>query len=246
MHDIGFSTGALAKDDVFRGIRLQQDIGARAIEISALRFEELALTTSQIDAICNEIESIRQISFHAPSYFPKGTEREVVERIIKNIPESWPVVVHPDAIEDFALWQQFGDRLCIENMDQRKKCGRTLAELVGVFEKLPKAKFCFDIGHCHQVDPTMTESIMILKAFKDRLALVHVSEVNHLSQHVPLSYASFGAFQYVKEFLPQDCPLIIESVLLPEDIKREFHRVSQCFESHAVKKAHPKSQRQLS
>ena len=71
---------------------------------------------------------------------------------------NWPIVVHPDAMFDFSLWREFGNLLCLENMDKRKPVGRTVQELDRIFQELPDASFCFDIGHARQVAPTMTEA----------------------------------------------------------------------------------------
>ena len=42
------------------------------------------------------------------------------------LPHRWPIIVHPDAIANFRLWEDFGEWLCIENMDKRKPIGRTV------------------------------------------------------------------------------------------------------------------------
>jgi hypothetical protein len=90
---------------------------------------------------------------------------------------NFPVVVHPDVIFTPGRWRHLGDRLLVENMDRRKPTGRNVRELQQIFDWLPEARFCFDIGHARQVDPSMTESSLLLEAFGDRLAEVHISEV---------------------------------------------------------------------
>ena len=57
----------------------------------------------------------------------------------------WPIVVHPDTLYDFSLWRLLGDLLCIENMDKRKRVGRTVRELDYLFSEFPQASFCFDM-----------------------------------------------------------------------------------------------------
>src|SRR4051794_1997340 len=71
----------------------------------------------------------------------------------------YPVVVHPDVIFDRPRWRVLGEALFIENMDKRKPVGRTVEELQEFFRDLPAARFCFDIGHARQVDPSMTERL---------------------------------------------------------------------------------------
>jgi len=102
----------------------------------------------------------------------------------------------------FSLWREFGDLLCVENMDKRKPIGRTARELDRIFTQLPGASLCFDIGHARQCDPTMTEAYLILREFGSKLRQIHVSEVNTASKHDPLSYASIMAFQDVAHLIP--------------------------------------------
>ena len=40
-------------------------------------------------------------------------------------------------------------------MDSRKSNGRTLRKMRQLFEWLPDAEVCLDLGHARQVDPTM-------------------------------------------------------------------------------------------
>ncbi|MEZ5394389.1 MAG: hypothetical protein R2724_16360 [Bryobacterales bacterium] len=67
-------------------------------------------------------------------------------------------------------------------MDKRK-AGARAQRLQRVFEAVPAAGFCFDIGHARQVDPTMIEARWLLEAFADRLREIHISEVNTASKH---------------------------------------------------------------
>lgn len=134
----------------------------------------------------------------------------------------WRIVLHPDAIRDVALWNSFGPLLLIENMDKRNICGRTERELSEIFARLSEAGLCFDIGHCRQVDPTMNEAYLILRAFGDRLLQLHVNEVNSRSTHNPLSNAAIDAFRAVSSLIPENTPVILESLVREEDINREI------------------------
>lgn len=134
----------------------------------------------------------------------------------------WRIVLHPDAIRDVALWNSFGPLLLIENMDKRNICGRTERELSEIFARLSEAGLCFDIGHCRQVDPTMNEAYLILRAFGDRLRQLHVNEVNSRSTHNPLSNAAIDAFRAVSSLIPENTPVILESLVREEDINREI------------------------
>src|SRR6185437_14199302 len=142
-----------------------------------------------------DLRQYRYISIHAPSHFETGDELKASELLKRFAPSGWPIVVHPDVIQDFGIWRAFGDRLAVENMDRRKPAGRTANELRAIFAELPDASLCFDIGHARQFDTTMTEAYEILRMFGNRLCQVHVSEVNSARQHDPLSFAAMTAFE---------------------------------------------------
>jgi endonuclease IV len=107
-------------------------------------------------------------------------------------------------------------------MDRRKPIGRTVSELERVFEQLPEASFCFDIGHARQVDSTMTDAYFILKRFGPKLRQVHLSEVNTSSKHDPLSYASIQAFREVAAFIADEIPIILETPIPEGQIEFEM------------------------
>ena len=143
------------------------------------------------------------------------------------MPNNWPIVLHPDTIHDFSAWRVFGRQLAIENMDRRKPIGRTLEELNLIFEKLPDAMLCFDIGHARQCDTTMTEAYRILRAYSNRLCQVHVSEVNTASRHDPLSFAAILAFAEVANLIPCSVPVILESRVTQDQIEAEIEKAQK-------------------
>ena len=204
----------------------------RALELSALRQVELRPMLDGIDDL--DLTQFEYIAFHAPSQFNAQDEEEIVEMLAGICDRGWPVVLHPDAVHNFALWRRLGRMLCVENMDKRKPIGRTASELEWVFDQLPEASFCFDIGHARQVDSTMTEAYFILKRFGRCLRQVHLSEVNTRSKHDPLSYASILAFQEVATLIPEDVPIILETPVPEDQIEIEVEQAN-----HALPLAQP-------
>ena len=233
LHTIGFSTGALAYADFRKGLAMASqalafDSSAGAIELSALRASELV---PMLDALGQlDLEGFGYISIHAPSKIDCDDERTVADQLRAELWRGWPIVVHPDAIYDFGVWRDFGALLCIENMDKRKPIGRSLAELRPIFDKLPEASLCFDIGHARQIDTTMTEAFLILREFSGRMRQVHMSEVSTVSsRHNRLSYASIWAFQELAHWIPSTVPVILETPA--EDLAGMKAEVSKARES---------------
>jgi hypothetical protein len=225
MRPIGFSTGALAYGNFREGLRMLDQKEVQAVELSALRQGELDPLLLAIPSL--DLSRFEYISIHVPSQFETGWEPAMWRLIVGGVPGGWPVVLHPDAIDDFGLWRELGASICIENMDKRKSVGRSVGELARIFTELPDASFCFDIGHARQFDPTMTEAWLILREFGSKLRQVHVSEVNTRSKHDCLSYASILAFQEVAHLIPEGVPLILETPVLEGDMGAEIEKVRE-------------------
>jgi endonuclease IV len=225
----GFSTGALAKGDVEQGIEMVRRLSLDAIELSALRVNELDALEHAIE-FC-DLTPFRYVSIHAPTNYVADDELSVASRLADiAATKKWCVVVHPDCIVNKNAWSGLGSYLCIENMDKRKTVGRTADELASWFAEFPQARLCFDIAHAQQVDPSMTEAYQILRRFRHRICQLHVSEVTSSSTHDRLSEGAIRAFSEVAEDLPLDAPIILESPVDEHDAVAEIHQAGRIFE----------------
>jgi hypothetical protein len=223
MQPLGFSTGALALSDFRKALRMLRDQPLSVVELSAIREPELVPLLRSLDDL--DLSHFSYVSIHAPSYFSPEAEAGIFEALYEIRHRGWPIVVHPDTLHDFSLWKKLGNLLCIENMDKRKRTGRTVRELELLFQEFPQASFCFDIGHARQVDTSMTEAYLMLKHFSSRLRQVHISEVNAQNRHDRLSFVSTLGFQEVTHLIPSSTPVIIESIVSEDQIGAEICRV---------------------
>ncbi|WP_437652511.1 hypothetical protein [Sorangium sp. So ce1182] len=217
---MGYSTGALALSDVERALSMLEGSSATAVELSALRISELKPLLRLLGSL--DLSRYSYVSFHAPSRFDAAEERVVADAMAEVAALGWPIVLHPDTLHDLGAWRQLGGLLAIENMDKRKRTGRTVEELEAFFDALPEASFCFDIGHAHQVDRTMTEAHFLVKQHRARLKQLHVSEVNAGSRHDALSQSAAQAFQRVAAQVPSEAALILEAPASHEDLERQM------------------------
>lgn len=215
MRPIGFSTGALALGDTARALAMLQGSRTTAVELSALRLHELAPLLALLPTL--DLSAFSYISVHAPSRYDAADEPRIIAALAAIVPFGWPIVVHPDTIHDFGGWRDLGALVAIENMDNRKPIGRTARELAGIFKELPAARFCFDIGHARQIDSSMGEAHFLVQELGPRLAQLHVSEVDAMSRHDPLSADAVAAFRKVAPWVPEDVPLILETPSTPSD-----------------------------
>lgn len=227
MRPVGFSTGALGLGDTDHALSLLHDQHLSSIEFSALRWDELEPVAQRLGQV--RPGDYEHVSFHAPSAFTAEQEPALVAFLCERIPASVTIVVHPDSIKCRALWGALGSRLALENMDRRKDVGRNVEELDSFFNDLPEARFCFDVGHARQWDPSMTQAYRLLRAFRDRLVQLHVSEVATNSQHDRLSETAILAFAEIADLVPNHVPLIIESRVSGNEISAEVARVNRAF-----------------
>lgn len=235
MPAIGFSTGALFRDQLAQGVDLLRQLMLVTVELSALRLRELPALLSFVRE--NDLSYFDYVSLHAPTDFLAEQESALASALLAVASErQWHVVVHPDCIRDVNAWRPFGGLLCIENMDKRKSVGRTARELEDVFAALPLATLCFDIAHARQVDTTMSEAYRVLGRFGDRITQIHMSEVTSASTHDRISDSAVASFREVATYMP-DVPIILESPVTPDTARAEvdqafrvFSRVPSTFE----------------
>src|SRR5262249_16701720 len=220
MRYIGFSTGALARNDFRLALQMLNNKPVNAVELSALRQDELIPLVEQIDNL--DLDQFKYVSVHAPSSLDPEFEPRALELLDSVFQRGWPIIVHPDAMHQINEWCRFEELLYIENMDKRKPVGRTAADLEFIFDQLPSASLCFDVGHARQVDPTMSEAAAILSRFKARLKQLHASEVNAQSKHDALTLEAIMAFQRVAPLIPCDVPVILESRIGEPQIQAEI------------------------
>jgi hypothetical protein len=224
MRLIGFSTGALTRDDFRAALGILTRKQVQAVELSALRQNELLPLVEELDRL--DLCQFRYISFHAPSVMDPEFESVAIDALDQVALRHWPIILHPDAMYTPAKWARFADLLCIENMDKRKPIGQTASHLAEIFKLLPKASLCFDIGHARQVDPTMSEATAILQFCKRQLRQIHISEVNSQSKHDALSFESVLAFRKVAHLIPESVPVIVESRVVEEEVEDEIQNVA--------------------
>lgn len=220
---IGFSTGAIAKGDYQRGVDVIRAAGAGAVELSALREGELGGLIAALNDL--DLSAFQYVAFHAPGSFSSMTEREAVTVLETVAARNWPIVLHPDSVTDWSHWAAIERHICVENMDGRKRTGRTVDELDRVFESVPEAGFCFDIGHAFQLDGSMQLAWSLWRRFRSRVRQVHVSRVDSRGRHCALDEATLTAFAPLLRELPSSTPLILESVIDPAVVPHECRRL---------------------
>jgi hypothetical protein len=102
------------------------------------------------------------------------------------------------------------------------------------FNELPNAKFCLDLAHARQVDPTMGEARLMIKKFGNRLVQLHVSTVNAKSTHERLNVDALLAYQKITHLINPEIPIILESPVSPHSIRDEIRVAGYLFNKKAL------------
>lgn len=207
---IGFSTGSLALDDFRGALAAMAASTATAVELSALREPELEPLLTALPSLEADLRKYTHISIHAPSALRSLSERDLVERLKPIARAGRSIIVHADIIQQPGIWRPLGRAVLIENMDRRKDTGRTVGELRKLFNQLPQARFCLDLAHARQVDPSLCETICFFREFGMRISQIHLSELSTDSRHESLSFSAVAALRAVMSELGPEVPIILE------------------------------------
>jgi hypothetical protein len=220
MMQFGFPSGKLDKLSLWAAVERNLRVTDRAMEITALRYDEYDDITAAMHRIT--FPTSCDVSFHAPARFTTWQERYLAYLLSQKPMVQFPVVLHPDAIHDHENWEPLQGRLRIENMDLRKFSGVTVDSLRETFVQLPYARWCFDIGHARQVDPTMRLANELLDAFGDRLDEVHMSEVLPCGKHIALTPEVAEDYRKVFHNSHRNFAVILETILQEESMAQDL------------------------
>lgn len=212
---IGFGTGSFYKNlqpvskeatDLVKGT------GCNAIEFCALNPERLDFFKDI------NVDNFRHVSLHAPDIeyrndsFSLGVLNKI-EKLHKRF-NFKTVVVCPNYVVDFSVFEGFDFPLSFENMDKRKNFGTSVEDMRKIFNLLPNAKFVLDLTHVFTNDNSMKLAKEFVKEFKDRLVEIHLSGYRIHSdgdeqQHYPICVSKQ---KEILDSVPFGIPIIIESV----------------------------------
>jgi hypothetical protein len=208
-HPMGVSTG------VFDASRCRwQELVSAACGVSTYAVELSALSAGELPGLVAYLRErprlpFRYVSVHAPV---KNLDRgEAATLALLGKLPLWvrSIVTHPDALSDVNACGGLGTRLVLENMDERKRTGRTTDEMETFFDALPDAGFCLDVAHARSIDPTMEVAHEMLDRFRSRLRQVHLSSLSD-GHHVPLTADDEDLFAAVLDRC-RDVPWILEA-----------------------------------
>jgi hypothetical protein len=229
MRKIGFSHGVLFKlHDVNKelNIRLLQNCGANAIEINCHSHKDLAF----LPALLPYIQSFEHVSLHAPCdvRYDCNENTKILLKKLKNFyirSGAELIVVHPDLVDDWSVFDKFKMKWAIENMDDRKKNFKDVNDLKLFFNEYREWSLVLDLGHCNSNDKSMILAEDLIREFQDRIVEIHLS--GYKKFHDPLYRTK--QTEIIKYCQNLAVPIIIESVFEVDDgfegVQEEFEYV---------------------
>lgn len=247
---IGFSTGGVALADqppLAERIRALKAMGCNAIELGFVRAscarDELV---PGIDPAL--LEGFVFVSLHAPGGkwpWNNAEKTHVMLQQIENIHRAHPlgaVVVHPDAVPDYSVFDDYTFPVAYENQDCKKPQYKTV-EAMQTFFAQRDYPFVLDLQHCASNDPTLATVQDFIAAFSGRLVEIQVAAVDPVSFADPDAGAVKHAMLHlvpsenILAALKQFCnvPIIIEgSSQTLKEAEKELAFVRSVFRSHLV------------
>lgn len=234
---IGFSTGVIYRSGLSlkERLRLFRELGCTVVELNFVNFTDLfSPDTKALTA--QDLEEFSYVSLHAPVrdilYEEIVLPCEVLNEIarLNNLRSLDWVIFHPDTVADFSIFQNLtlanasrALHVAFENMDRRKRWGKTVGYMEELLARNPNWGFVFDVNHAYTNDPSGELARDILKVLGHRMVQVHLS--GFTQYHEPLHVTRQA--DIIRSIADVSCPIIIESVLTPETLSRELEFIQK-------------------
>ena len=218
-------------EELIRDLETVLGFSNEAIELSLTKTSKLVYDTR----ISELLKKFKYKSVHLPVlkdgdeviYYPDDSIKTWIKIIDQYIEDICPdtVLVHPDQVRDFKwLTRKYGCALALENLDARKKFGKTIEDMESVFKECPGAKWVFDLNHIYTNDRSMGLATEFFDKFQNRLAHYHISGYGGFHDALCLSREDV----IIKGLLSLDYPVIDEGNLLQKGVlEKEFNYITE-------------------
>lgn len=225
---IGFSNGSFYRIEIDPRDRFTQEYinrlrakgEANAIELHCINEEAINVLIEDKDTSLSGFEFI---SLHTPSvaYAKNEKSRKILDkmRVLVGKYKINNLVFHTDTVLDWGVFDEYKDLpISIENMDDRKKSGKSVEDVRAILEKHDFG-LTLDLQHCFVNDESLQLALDFQEEFGDRIVEYHISGFNENFLHYSLFKTKKD--QIISALLKKDLPIIIESTFdeFGEEIK---------------------------
>ena len=233
---LGFSTGAFYKHlSISEAIIFIKNAGCNAVELGFVKMNNIE-EQQLLEITAEDLNGFEFVSFHAPKInYGKNKETEDVFEKIKRIDSIRKldiVVFHPDSVEDFDIFDNLSFNIGFENMDNRSDLFKNPQDFKELFSKNKGHKLIVDLNHIYANDRSMKLAGDFYKELGDRINEIHLSGC--LTGHQPLfETKQLEILEAMRDF---NTPIIIESILQPQDLIKEKNYILDFTETKLSRK----------
>ena len=233
---LGFSTGCLYESGLHerKKLELVAAAGCKVVELGFVKLADfLGKQLAQFAVLTTaDFAPFDYVSLHAPIYaygHDKQTER--IFNLIRNFHISIGfldlVIFRPDTVQDFSVFENRGFPVAFENMDNRKPKCKTPPEMLDIFSQIEDARMVLDVNHAFTMDIDDAEC-RLTSDFWQKL-YPWIDQI-HLSGYAPPEHNHWPLFKTKQDFIIRSIenftkPIIIESVLTPDELAQERDHV---------------------
>ncbi len=218
--NIGFGNGDFWRLNSFTNERFDEGFmknfmmpGVNTLELHCINEETLDYI---LEYRLRFATNIKSVSLHAPTMKIKYDDSEKSHRVLRKIElvcakyNIRNAVFHPDLVLDWDVLNDYTNiPVSIENMDDRKKIGRTIEDIEGVLRKYDFG-LTLDLQRCFVNDKIMQLAQDFQNKFENRIVEYHVSGFQEDLLHYPLYKTRQDSI--IKSLKYKNVPIIIESV----------------------------------
>jgi hypothetical protein len=219
---LGFTTGSLHKEFATKeALASLKNSGIKVVELGFAKMD--SIYEGWADNLSKEdLESFDYVSLHSPiiQYGDNSETKLVFEKIgnIDNIRKLDLVVIHPNTIEDFSVFDTKNFPIGFENMDNRKLTHKTSEEMKRVLENNDNYSLVLDVNHVYSNDKTMSLAKEFYSKSGSRIKEIHLSGYD--GYHEPLfKTKQTEIIEAIQDF---NVPIINEATIASGDIKTEM------------------------
>ncbi len=228
---LGFSTGSLHKFCTTKeALGFIKKAGCKFVELGFVKLKSLEEgLLDEIQAV--DLDDFEYVSFHAPK-FDYGKDKNSLKILDKikyfsnNVRNIDLVIFHPDTIKDFSVLRSVGAPVAVENMDNHKQSCRSTEDFEQILDGYSDFTLVLDVNHIYSNDLTMKMGSDFYKKFGNKISQVHVS--GYAGYHDPLfNTKQLDIVRGIQNF---NIPIIVESVIALEDLKKEKSFILECID----------------
>lgn len=229
---LGFSTGAMYKtypSSSKKIVDLCLDLGCNAIELNIASIEETKMLARNMEKIKDRLEKFNYVSLHSPGIKVIFRNNAKTKKILDVFQLAYDMfrcqylVVHPDKVEDWKVFESYRFNIAVENMSDDVPFA-TPEKLKPIFENNPNYKMVLDVNHAYKTHKSSKLTNELSVAFRDRIAEIHLSGYDTF--HDPLFQTKQS--DIIQSIPNKNLPIIIESSCdTIEDMKKEYDYIKQ-------------------